>query len=55
LYGDVVNDSNEIIKQYIFANNQRLETFNKMRRIYDAAKVLGMRNREIKELFEKRG
>ena len=52
--GDGVNDSNEIIKQYIFANNQRLETFNKMRRVYDAAKVLGMRNREIKELFEKR-
>ena len=53
--GDGVNDSNEIIKQFIFANNQRLETFNKMRRVYDAAKVLGMRNREIKELFEKRG
>jgi hypothetical protein len=25
-----------------------------MRRIYDAAKVLGMRNREIKEMFESR-
>ena len=54
LYGDVVEDNNKIIQQYIFANQQRLETFDKMRRQYDAAKVLGMRDREIKEIFEKR-
>ena len=54
LYGDPVEDNNKIIQQYIFANQQRLETFNKMRRQYDAAKVLGMRNREIEEIFESR-
>jgi hypothetical protein len=54
LYGDVVEDNNKIIQQYIFANQQKLESFNKMRRQYDAAKVLGMRDREIKEIFEKR-
>ena len=54
MYGDVVEDNNKIIQQYIFANQQRLETFDKMRRQYDAAKVLGMRDREIKEIFEKR-
>jgi len=32
LYGDPVEDNNKIIQQYIFANQQRLETFNKMKK-----------------------
>ncbi len=55
LSGDPVTDDNQIIKQYILANQQRLETFNSMRRTYDAAKVLGMRDKEIEEIFAKRG
>jgi hypothetical protein len=55
LYGDRVNDTNQVIQQYIFANQQRLETFNKMRRQYDAAMVLGMTDREIRKLFDRRG
>jgi len=55
LTGDPVEDVNKIIQQFIFANQQRLETFNSMRRTYDAAKVLGMRDKEIAELFTKRG
>ena len=44
-----------IVKQFIAANEQRLETFNKMRRIYDSVKVLGMRDREIAKEFSERG
>jgi hypothetical protein len=55
LSGDPVTDDNQIIQQYILANQQRLETFNSMRRTYDAAKVLGMRDKEIQEIFAKRG
>jgi hypothetical protein len=54
LTGDPVQDDNKIIKQFIFANKQRLETFEKMRRQYDAAKLLGMKEKEIKEIFEAR-
>ena len=55
LTGDPVTDTNKIIEQFIFANQQRLDTFNKRRRTIDAAKVLGMRNKEIQEMFVKRG
>ena len=50
--GDPVKDDNQIIKQFIKANRQRLETFNKMRRLYDAVKVLGMRDPKIAEEFQ---
>jgi len=53
--GDPVDDPNKVIKQYIFANKQRLETFNKMRRFYDSVKVLGMRDDKILEEFMDRG
>jgi len=53
--GDPVKDDNIIIKQYIEANQQRLETYNKMRRLYDAVKVLGLRDKKIAEEFEDRG
>jgi len=52
--GDPIDDENKIIRQFIFANKQRLETFNKMRRIYDAVKVLGLRDDKIAEEFKDR-
>ena len=54
LTGDPVKDDNQIIRQFIFANKQRLETFETMRRQYDAAKLLGMKEKEIKQIFEDR-
>jgi hypothetical protein len=55
LTGDPVEDDNLIIQQFIKANQQRFETFNSMRRTYDAAKFLGMKERDIEEIFAKRG
>jgi hypothetical protein len=55
LTGDPVKDDNKIIRQFIFANQQRLETYEVMRRQYDAAKVLGMKEEDIKEIFKARG
>lgn len=55
LTGDPVEDENRIIEQYIKAMNLRLESFNKLKRQMDAAKVLGMRDREIFEQFDARG
>jgi hypothetical protein len=55
LTGDPVEDDNKIIKQFIFANQQRLETYEVMRRQYDAARVLGMKKKDIKEIFKARG
>jgi hypothetical protein len=54
LTGDPVKDDNLIIQQFIFANKQRLETFEVMRRQYDAAKLLGMKEKEIKQIFQDR-
>ena len=45
-------DKNKIIEQYIKANRQHLETYSKLRRIYDAVKVLGMRDPKIAEEFD---
>jgi len=50
--GDPVTDRNKIIRQYIKANRQHLETYSKLRRVYDAAKVLGMRDPKIAEEFD---
>ena len=52
-YGDPI-PVNKIIEQYVFANKQRLETFNSMRRFYDSVKVLGMRDPKIAEEFKDR-
>ena len=52
--GDPVKDENKIIRQYILASKQRLETYDKMRRLYDAVKVLGMRDPKIAEIFIRR-
>jgi len=54
LTGDPVKDDNKIIRQFIFANKQRLETFEVMRRQYDAAKVMGMKEKEIRQIFDDR-
>jgi len=54
LTGDPIKDDNKIIQQFIFANKQRLETFEVMRRQYDAAKLLGMKEKEIKQIFDDR-
>ena len=55
LTGDPVKDDNKIIRQFIFANKQRLETFEVMRRQYDAARFLKMKEKDIKEIFTARG
>jgi hypothetical protein len=52
--GDPVKDVNIIIKQFVKANEQRYETYSKMRRLYDAVKVLGMRDKKIAEEFNDR-
>ena len=49
--GDPVKDKNQIIRQYIKANKQSLESYSKLRRIYDAVKLLGMRDPKIGEEF----
>jgi len=54
LTGDPIKDDNKIIQQFIFANKQRLETFEVMRRQYDAAKLLGMKEKEIRQIFDDR-
>jgi len=54
LTGDPIKDDNKIIEQFIFANKQRLETFEVMRRQYDAAKLLGMKEKEIRQIFDDR-
>jgi len=55
LTGDPVKDNDKIVEQFIKANMQHLETMNKIKRTVDAAKVLGMRDREIREMFKDRG
>ena len=55
LTGDPVKDNDKIVEQFIKANMQHLETMSKIKRTVDAAKVLGMRDREIRELFDDRG
>ena len=54
LTGDPIKDNDKIVKQFIFANKQRLETFNNMRKIYLAALELGVPRRKIEEIFETR-
>jgi len=50
--GDPIEDKNKIIRQYIKANKQHLESYSKLRRIYDAVKLLGMRDPKIAEEFD---
>ena len=55
LTGDPVTDDDKIVRQFILANKQHLETMSKIKRVVDAAQVLGMRRKEIKKIFEDRG
>ena len=53
--GDPVTDPNLLIRQYFDANKSFYEDMSKLRRVYDAVKTLGMRDREIEDDFAKRG
>ena len=55
LTGDPVTDNDKIVRQFILANQQHLETMSKIKRVVDAAQVLGMRDKEIRQQFEDRG
>ena len=52
--GDPVTDPNLLIRQYFDANKSFYEDMSKLRRVYDAVKTLGMRDREIEDDFAKR-
>jgi len=52
--GDPITDPNLLIRQYFEANKSFYEDMSKLRRVYDAVKTLGMRDRDIGDLFEKR-
>jgi len=54
LSGDPVTDDNKIIEQFIWANHQRLDAFNEMKRYYDAAKTLRIKEKDIKDIFKAR-
>ena len=49
--GDPINDPNLLIRQYFEANKSFYEDMSKLRRVYDAVKTLGMRDREIEDMF----
>ena len=55
LSGDPVKDTDKVVGQFIDANEKRLETFNKMRKIYAAAIELNVPKKKIREMFEERG
>ena len=52
--GDPVNDPNLLIRQYFEANKSFYEDMSEFRRVYDAVKVLGMRDRTIEDIMAKR-
>ncbi len=54
LSGDPVTDDNKIIEQFIWANHQRLDAFNEMKRYYDAARTLKFKEKDIKAMFKAR-
>lgn len=54
LSGDPVEDDNKIIEQFIWANHQRLDAFNEMKRYYDAAIALKFKEKDIKAIFKAR-
>jgi hypothetical protein len=52
--GDPV-DPNQIIKQFIYGNQQKFESWSNMRRKIDAAKLLGIADETLREWFDRRG
>ena len=55
LTGDPVKDEDLIVKQFIFANQQKLKNYNQMRKYYDAARMLGVSSKKIEAEFKRRG
>jgi len=53
--GDPITDPNAVIRQYFEANKSFYEDMSKLRRVYDAVKTLGMRDKEIAKEFNDRG
>ena len=51
---DPIKNEDLIVKQFIFANQRKLESYNQMRRFYDAARTLGMSKSKIKDEFKRR-
>jgi len=52
--GDPITDKNKILRQYIHANNKRLETMDKLRRKVMASLILGETRQDVYKLFERR-
>ena len=52
--GDPI-DPNQIIKQFIYGNQQKFESWSEMRRKIDAAKLLGIADETLREWFDRRG
>jgi len=51
--GDPI-DPNQIIKQFIYGNQQKFESWSEMRRKIDAAKLLGIADETLREWFDRR-
>ena len=52
--GDPI-DPNQIIKQFIYGNQQKFESWSNMRRKIDAARLLGIADETLREWFDRRG
>ena len=52
--GDPVSE-NQVLKQFIYGNRQKYESWSEMRRKIDAAKLLGYSDDELGEMFDLRG
>ena len=52
--GDPVTE-NQVLKQFIYGNQQKYESWSEMRRKIDAMKLLGWSDDEIGEMFDLRG
>jgi len=52
--GDPITDKNKILRQYIHANNKRLETMDKLRRKVMASLILGETRQDVYKLFKDR-
>jgi hypothetical protein len=53
--GDPIEDKNKILRQFIHANNKRLETMDALRRKVMAALILGETRKEVHERFDRHG
>ena len=53
--GDPVEDKNKMIRQFIHANDKRLETMDKLRRKVMASLILGETRQDVYKLFDDRG